>query len=584
MRRLQRPAHTERASAEGGVRACPEPVEGSRCGCACATSPAPRLAFAFGECSLGVSGSIRGWLLLGIVAVVASLPCPALARDRATTGEAIRTARLLGSARYDEAKRALAELEKRAPADPDVKWLRAELAFHDGRYADALAALDGVPDTAGGGAAKLTRRLATNAIAITTPFATRMSSGGHFKILYAAGEDEVIADLAGDALERAYAAFGDDLGWKPTEPIRVELLGAPADLARLSPLTELEIETTGTIALSKYNKLMVVSPRATVFGYPWMDTLAHEYLHLVVSRLSHDQVPVWLQEGLARFEQTRWRAAPGAGQLLSGAERQLLGHAARKGRLIDLDDMHPSIAKLPSQEAAALAYAEVVTLVQWLHGKVGYAGLRQLIALQKDGRSARRAIAEVIGKPFGKVEREWKASLRSIDTGVTRPTKPRRIHFAKGGKKDETLGVDQVASVKARKHARLGGMLRARGMLEAAAVEYERAIDVGGGDALLTGKLARTLLDLGKAERAAELAVPLVAADDSDAVAAVTLGLARAAGQRWAEAAAAFEVALRVSPFDPAVRCGLAEAYAHQKHAAAARERAACDRLRADTP
>ena len=55
---------------------------------------------------------------------------------------------------------------------------------------------------------------------------------------------------------------------------------------------------------------MVVSPRATIFGYPWMDTLAHEYTHLVVSRLAHDAVPVWLQEGLARLEQTRWRKGP----------------------------------------------------------------------------------------------------------------------------------------------------------------------------------------------------------------------------------------------------------------------------------
>ena len=57
-------------------------------------------------------------------------------------------------------------------------------------------------------------------------------------------------------------------------------------------------------------ELMVVSPRATIFGYPWMDTLAHEYTHLLVSRISHDTVPVWLQEGLARFEQSRWRSAP----------------------------------------------------------------------------------------------------------------------------------------------------------------------------------------------------------------------------------------------------------------------------------
>ena len=61
----------------------------------------------------------------------------------------------------------------------------------------------------------------------------------------------------------------------------------------------------------------------------------------------------------------------------------------------------------------------------------------------------------------------------------------------------------------------------------------------------------------------------------------MTLGVALAAGGDHAGARAAFEQALRVSPFDPAVRCGLADTYDHLGDAARARrERAACDRLR----
>jgi hypothetical protein len=74
----------------------------------------------------------------------------------------------------------------------------------------------------------------------------------------------------GETLDRAWQVIGDDLGRHPTGKIRVEILGRPRDLARVSTLTEQEIETTDTIALSKYGKLMVVSPRATVAGYAWM--------------------------------------------------------------------------------------------------------------------------------------------------------------------------------------------------------------------------------------------------------------------------------------------------------------------------
>ena len=56
--------------------------------------------------------------------------------------------------------------------------------------------------------------------------------------------------------------------------------------------------------------------------------------------------------------------------------------------------------------------------------------------------------------------------------------------------------------------------------------------------------------------------------------------MARTARKEWPEATAAYEQALRVSPFDPQTRCGLAEAYARLSDPRATRERAACDQLK----
>ncbi|MDQ3370080.1 MAG: peptidase MA family metallohydrolase, partial [Myxococcota bacterium] len=380
-------------------------------------------------------------------------------RDRTVTGDVIKAARFLQTARLDDARTLLADLEKRAPDTVEVKWLEAELAFQTGDYARAIKLLDKVPDSAVDGLVGQTRKLAASTLAVTETFVEVKSPQGHFVIRHAPGPDAVIAGLAGEVLDAAWVAIGADLGLKPTDAIRVELLGSPSDLAKLSPLTEADIETTGTIALSKYNKLMVVSPRATIFGYPWMDTLAHEYTHLLVSRLSNDTVPVWLQEGLARFQQTRWRAPPEI--KLSATEQTLLGSALKKGRLISFDEMHPSMAKLPSQEAAALAYAEVYTLVGWLHAKVGYQGIRNVLLAQRDGKSARRAVAEALALPWSAVEKGWHAHLKA-DKAATGGRAGKPIKFGKGGKASENVGLEQVGA-RARKHARLGGMLRARG-------------------------------------------------------------------------------------------------------------------------
>lgn len=506
-------------------------------------------------------------------------------RDRTVTGDVIKAARYLTSARIADAKTLLADLRKRAPDAVEVRWLEAELAFQTGDYAGAEKLLEKIPDDAVDGMVGQTRKLAASTRAVTETFVEQKSPKGHFIVRYAAGSpDAAIAGLAGEVLDSAWQTIGNDLGLSPSDPIRVEILGAPADLAKLSPLTEDEIEKTGTIALSKYNKLMVVSPRATLFGYPWMDTLVHEYTHLIVSRLAYDTVPVWLQEGIARFEQTRWRRPPEV--VLNATEQALLTTGVRKGRLISFDEMHPSMAKLPSQEAAALAYAEVYTLVGWMHSQIGYKGLRDALAAQKDGRSARRAVAEVLNKTWSVIDKEWRAHLKgSTASGSHLDTKARAgkpIKFDKGGVESENVGLERL-SPRSRKFARLAGMLRVRGMPEAAAIEYEKALAAGdrsAPDPFVAGKLARTLVELGRFDRAIELATPLVTADDQDAVAAVTLGIARSARHEWAAAVTAYEQALRVSPFDPQTRCGLAEAYAQLKDARATRERAACDQLK----
>jgi tetratricopeptide (TPR) repeat protein len=508
------------------------------------------------------------------------------AAARNVFGDTVEAARLLSEWRYDEARPAIARLAKRAPKSAETRYLEAEMAFVDGAYERVLERLEGVDDSVAEGSAGVLRQLAASTLAVTRDFIERQSSGGHFLFVYQPGQDEVLIDLADEVLETAYRVLGQDLGYQPSEPVRVEFLGRPADLARMSPLTEQEIETTGTIALCKYGKLMVVSPRATLFGYPWMDTLAHEYTHYVVARTSHNQVPIWLHEGLARFAQTRWRKPPGSE--LSAPEEQLLANALERNKLISFDDMHPSMAKLPSQEAAALAFAEVFTMVGYIHERAGFDGIRQVLALHKKGKSAKRAVAETLDETWPRIERAWKNHLRArkLDRSKNLSSRATRIRFDKGGAKGagqaENVGVDDVASVKARKHARLGGMLRARGMSEAAAVEYEKALAaVGRPEPFLEAKLSRTYLELGRAEEAITMAEPLLLADEHDAAPAVTLGLAHMALGHLEAAREAFETALRVSPFDPAVRCSLAEIYTHSgDDVRRDRERAACRVLR----
>ena len=63
----------------------------------------------------------------------------------------------------------------------------------------------------------------------------------------------------------------------------------------------------GTVAVAKWGRVTLLSPRATPYGYVWRDTVAHELTHLAVTRASGDRAPLWLQEGVAKYEESRWR-------------------------------------------------------------------------------------------------------------------------------------------------------------------------------------------------------------------------------------------------------------------------------------
>jgi tetratricopeptide (TPR) repeat protein len=523
----------------------------------------------------------------GVAAVVA--PTPAVLAKSASYGEIVKITRALDAWRVDEARTLISALEKAAPGAPETLLVRAQLDFLDGRYAAAVQGLQQIDAPELRGAVKELLPLYTSTRDATQGMVTRTSPSGRFVISWVPGKDEVLVDLTAETLDAQWLALADDLGFQPANQIRVEILPAVADLAKVSTLSEKAIDTSGTIALCKYGKLMVVSPRATLLGYPWRDTLAHELTHYFVSRASDDRVPIWLHEGLAKFEETRWRAS--AGETGMGrVHEHLLATALKKGRLITFEEMHPSMAYLPSQEAAATAFAEVYAFVAWLQQKVGYAGIRTMLGHIKDGKSERRAVAEAVGTSWEQAEAAWKRYLKTLnlrpDPRLASAEAVKKIRFKKSDGDDENAGVDQVVEERARKHARLGGLLRARGRLAAAAIEYEKAVAIAGtADAYLNHKLARTYLELGQADKAISVLEAVPDRDPDDAGAETTLAGAYLAMGQPERALPHFLAALRVQPFDPAVRCGLAEVYQAQgERALAERELEACRVVRGGAP
>jgi tetratricopeptide (TPR) repeat protein len=515
---------------------------------------------------------------LGVVAIAAlALGGPAAASPQVSDNPAALAhvaEKQLDEWQFTDAQGSVTRLNQLAPDAPETMYLDGYLRFLEGDYDGAIrrlsAATQASPSDA---AARELKNLATEARDAVKDHKEERS--GHFVIRYG-NEDAVLVPYAREALEAAYAALHEDLGFDAQLPIRVEFYGSPSDLAAVSSLSPAEVARTGTIALCKWARLMVTTPRALAYGYPWLDSINHELVHYAVSTLTRDRAPVWLQEGLAKFLERRWREP--AGGRIPPAMEHLLAKALRSGKLITFEAMHPSMAKLPSAEDASLAFAEVANAVAYLHQQGGMPALRDAIARVATGADARQAVAGAAHVSWPEFERGWRGFMTAqhyhtfpaIDIPTTHIRKQGAIASKRKPAEDEALS-SSLKLTPPYRFLRLGNMLLKRDRPRAAAIEYEKGAKAVGtspgkaGDPASTWvfpvKLGRTYLALGEPDRALKAIAPVQAIYPDLPWPNLIAGEALLGKGAVTDAVVALRASLATNPFDPQTHCALAEAY-----------------------
>jgi tetratricopeptide (TPR) repeat protein len=468
---------------------------------------------------------------------------------------------MLSAWQMADAKAAIDTLADEFPGDANTLYLQARYDFFQGDYEQAGQKLDQA--IANGGEKPRwihLRDLVKATHEVTKDYVKYTSSKGRFEIYVPKGKDQVLIPFAAEALEQAYEEVGDELGYKPATPIRVEVYPRTATLAKVSTLTEQEIRTSGTIALCKYNRLMITSPRALLQGYGWVDTLVHEYVHYVINSKTQNRVPIWMHEGLAKFLERRWRG-PNA-QKLPPSSQSLLKKRVDADDLITFEQMHPSMAKLPSQEDAAVAFAQVYTVMEYLREQVGEKAFENLLDAVNDGLDARAAFAKTVGKPFATFEKEWLVYLKARDmTNLPDDSGyEEKLRFKEeNASKSE---VNEIEQPEARDHMHLGEMLQARNRHGAALVQYKKASHLlGQTNPVLQTRQAQCMLEGNDAKGALAVLEPVREKYPGYVHAWVEMGKASLALGQYAEARDYLNEAARINPFDPEVHQKLSEAY-----------------------
>ena len=485
---------------------------------------------------------------------MALVPRPAAAAPADARAAAREALERLGDEDVPAARAALAPFLESTPSDPQLALAAGVLRFHEQRYDEAVPLLE----RAGSGAAAQDWLALARAARDVTRGHVREESE-HFAVSRPKGKEEVLVPYLLEALEAQRAALLADLGAVPPEKVVVEIVEDTRQLARLSTLTEEEIKRTGTIAICKFGKMMLTSPKALLQGYEWLDTAAHEYVHHVVTRRTGNAAPIWLQEGLARWYESRWRGA--GGDILTPWSAALLRDAARTGKLVGFAEMHPSMAKLPSQEAAALAFAEVAVAVEDIRERGGPAAIRKVLDGVAAGASAEEAVAAALGEPFPAVERDWRRRMAERPLPAGGEQHMRKLRFR--GDEGAFAEWAEIPDERGRGHARLGEIFRERGRWEPARQEYAKAARLGGArSATLAGRHAQAALLAGRAAEAEQVLGDALRVHPESPTLHVQMGRVRIARQDWARARESFLLANRTDPFDPEIHAGLARAAA----------------------
>ena len=240
--------------------------------------------------------------------------------------------------------------------------------------------------------AELKRELARAEGERSTEESMGTRDGSRFLVKFDGGENAVAGHLIGLLLEEAYIKVGSDLDLRPEG--RVEALLYTRERFR-------DITRSPSWAGAIYDgRIKIPAGGITEKTSELEKVVFHEYTHAVVRDASKGRAPVWLNEGIAQYEEGR-----------SSAEySRLLSDVAGTGK-VRLRALEGSFMGLKSDQAQ-IAYLLSLSATEYIIREFGLFSVRNILENLGRGMGMDEAISAALGLSYEDLERSWLASLR----------------------------------------------------------------------------------------------------------------------------------------------------------------------------
>ncbi|MBM4353004.1 MAG: hypothetical protein FJ109_04295 [Deltaproteobacteria bacterium] len=294
-------------------------------------------------------------------------------------------------------------------------------------------------------------------------------------------------------------------------------------LAVVSRVPVARLERSGTVGMTLFGRVFLLSPASFPEGYAWHVVLGHEAVHHALRRRVPGRLPHFYEEGIASLLE-EWGRTGKLKELLP-LEKALLQLADDKGLLLDRAVLDAPYWQIEGGLQARLAFVQARLAAALLLQKAQVESLRQLLDGLADGTpfdELQRTLTGVSPDAFfARVKARWR-SAASRENLLTLQYDSGPDYLPEKARK----AADEAASL-----VTLGDLLWGRGRIAAALAVYMRLPPELQVTPDVSWRICRLLVDLGRtAEARTRIRGPLeLFPSDSRVLYAAAL-VARAAG------------------------------------------------------
>ncbi len=218
----------------------------------------------------------------------------------------------------------------------------------------------------------------------------------NFKLKFEGIDTEALADKAADTLRNAYKQVGKDFDLYPRATVPVIIYPS----IKLKKLDYFPDWAAGT-----YDGKIRFSEDLGKDSLQMQAVLYHEYTHVIVRIIGRDDVPLWLNEGLAEYEARQFKPAH-----INKSRKELIKRAIDKKTIFSLDklgSMDLSRLSYLSPTRIELVYAQSEAFVTYMISRSSLYDMKKLLESLAKGTNIYKAVKDVLFVDLDVLERNW---------------------------------------------------------------------------------------------------------------------------------------------------------------------------------